>query len=71
VCILANLTLRTSKSFLFKATAYMMDGSAPAVVWDYQKKVAALLALTESVNNNCPSHCCNRFLFSIYFSNFA
>jgi hypothetical protein len=49
----------------------MMDGSATAAVWGYQKKVAALLALTESVNNNCPSHCCNRFLFSIYFSNVA
>jgi len=48
-----------------------MDGSATAAVWGYQKKVAALLALTESVNNNCPSHCCNSFLSSIYQAYFA
>jgi hypothetical protein len=57
--------------FIYLATAYMMDGSATAAVWGYQKKVAALLALTETVNTNCPSHCCNNFFCSIYHANFA
>jgi hypothetical protein len=37
------------------ATAYMMDGSTntpTTTTWEYQKRVAALVALTQEVNFN-------------------
>jgi hypothetical protein len=49
----------------------MLDRTASPEVWNYEKKVAALLALTIPVSNVCMGNCCNRFILNIYFDKLA
>jgi hypothetical protein len=48
-----------------------MDRTASPDVWNYQKKVAALLALTIPVSNVCMGNCCNKFIFNIFYEKLA
>ena len=50
----------------------MMDGSVTnAVFWSYQKKLAAIVALTMPIVNGDLGYCKNAFQTSIYHQYFA
>jgi hypothetical protein len=43
-----------------------MDTTSSDEMWEYQKNLAALLALAMPVQSNCDSPCCNKFMLIAY-----